>query len=25
MEEYLNNPRDTPPAQLLTDLCLPLQ
>lgn len=24
-EEYLNNPRDTPPAQLLTDICLPLK
>ena len=24
LEEYLNNPRDTPPADLLTDLCLPL-
>jgi AraC family transcriptional regulator len=25
MEEYLNNPRDTPPSQLLTELCLPLR
>ena len=24
-EEYLNNPRDTAPADLLTDICLPLQ
>jgi AraC family transcriptional regulator len=24
MEEYLNNPRDTPPTELLTDLYLPL-
>jgi AraC family transcriptional regulator len=24
-EEYLNNPRDTPPTELLTDLCLPLK
>jgi AraC family transcriptional regulator len=24
LEEYLNNPRDTPPADLLTDLYLPL-
>jgi AraC family transcriptional regulator len=24
-EEYLNSPRDTPPAQLLTELCLPLK
>lgn len=24
-EEYLNNPRDTPPAELLTDICLPLK
>ncbi|WP_423067720.1 AraC family transcriptional regulator [Devosia sp. CN2-171] len=24
LEEYLNNPRDTPPAELLTDLYLPL-
>jgi AraC family transcriptional regulator len=23
-EEYLNNPKDTPPAELLTDICLPL-
>lgn len=23
-EEYLNNPRDTAPADLLTDICLPL-
>ena len=23
-EEYLNNPRDTPPTELLTDICLPL-
>jgi AraC family transcriptional regulator len=23
-EEYLNNPRDTPPTDLLTDICLPL-
>jgi hypothetical protein len=22
---YLNNPRDTPPAELLTDICLPLR
>jgi AraC family transcriptional regulator len=25
LEEYLNNPRDTPPSDLLTDLCLPLR
>jgi AraC family transcriptional regulator len=25
MEEYLNNPRDTPPSDLLTDLFLPLR
>jgi AraC family transcriptional regulator len=25
MEEYLNNPRDTPPSALLTDLFLPLR
>jgi AraC family transcriptional regulator len=24
LEEYLNDPRDTPPAELLTDICLPL-
>lgn len=24
LEEYLNNPRDTPPTELLTDICLPL-
>lgn len=24
-EEYLNNPRDTPPAELLTAVCLPLK
>lgn len=24
-EEYLNNPRDTAPADLLTDICLPLR
>lgn len=24
VEEYLNNPRDTPPSDLLSDLCLPL-
>lgn len=24
-EEYLNNPRDVPPTELLTDICLPLQ
>lgn len=24
-EEYVNNPRDTPPAELLTDICLPLR
>ena len=23
-EEYLNSPRDTPPSELLTDICLPL-
>lgn len=23
-EEYLNTPRDTPPAELLTNICLPL-
>ena len=23
LEEYLNNPRDTPPTELLTDICLP--
>ncbi|WP_284614532.1 AraC family transcriptional regulator [Aquabacterium humicola] len=25
LEEYLNNPRDTEPAELLTDICLPLK
>jgi AraC family transcriptional regulator len=25
IEEYLNNPRDTPPAELLSDICLPLR
>ncbi len=25
IEEYLNNPRDTAPADLLTDICLPLK
>ncbi|NRF68341.1 AraC family transcriptional regulator [Aquincola sp. S2] len=25
VEEYLNNPRDTAPADLLTDICLPLK
>lgn len=25
MEEYLNNPRDTPPSELLTELLLPLR
>jgi len=25
MEEYLNNPRDTLPGELLTDLFLPLR
>ena len=25
LEEYLNNPRDTPPTELLTDLYLPLE
>ena len=25
LEEYLNNPRDTPPSDLLTDLMLPLE
>jgi AraC family transcriptional regulator len=25
LEEYLNNPRDTAPADLLTDICLPLK
>ena len=25
LEEYLNNPQDTPPAQLLTDIYLPLK
>jgi AraC family transcriptional regulator len=25
LEEYLNNPRDTPPSELLTDLFLPLE
>lgn len=24
-EDYLNNPRDVPPTQLLTDICLPLK
>ncbi|WP_429340920.1 AraC family transcriptional regulator [Paraburkholderia sp. GAS42] len=24
-EEYLNNPKDTPPSELLTDICLPLR
>lgn len=24
-EEYINNPRDTPPMELLTDICLPLE
>jgi AraC family transcriptional regulator len=24
LEEYLNNPRDTPPTELLTEICLPL-
>lgn len=24
-EDYLNNPRETPPAELLTDICLPLK
>jgi AraC family transcriptional regulator len=24
-EEYVNSPRDTPPAELLTDICLPLR
>lgn len=24
-EEYLNNPRDTAPAELLTEICLPLR
>jgi AraC family transcriptional regulator len=24
-EEYMNNPRDTPPTELLTDICLPLR
>lgn len=24
-EEYINSPRDTPPAELLTDICLPLK
>lgn len=24
-EDYLNSPRDTPPADLLTDICLPLR
>lgn len=24
-EEYLNNPRDTSPTELLTDICLPLK
>jgi hypothetical protein len=23
-EEYLNSPKDTPPAELLTEICLPL-
>ena len=23
-EEYLNNPRELPPAEWLTDICLPL-
>jgi AraC family transcriptional regulator len=25
VEEYLNNPRDTPPTELLTEICLPLR
>ena len=25
LKEYLNNPRDTAPSELLTDLCLPLR
>ncbi len=25
LEVYLNNPRDTAPADLLTDICLPLK
>jgi AraC family transcriptional regulator len=25
LEEYLNNPRDTPPMELLTEICLPLR
>lgn len=25
IEEYLNSPRDTPPADLLSDICLPLR
>jgi AraC family transcriptional regulator len=25
LEEYLNNPRDTPPTELLTDFYLPLK
>ena len=25
LEEYLNNPRDTPPTELLTEICLPLR
>lgn len=25
IEEYLNNPRDTPPAELLSEICLPLK
>ncbi|WP_207002493.1 AraC family transcriptional regulator [Trinickia mobilis] len=24
-EEYLNNPRNTPPSELLTDICVPLR
>ncbi len=24
-EDYLNNPRDVPPTELLTDICLPLK
>lgn len=25
LEDYLNNPRDVPPTELLTDICLPLK
>ena len=25
LEEYPNNPRDTPPTELLTEICLPLR